>query len=563
MRRALLLLLCTLAPMLASCALNPPRIVSISPNREVTDVPTNQAISITFDRPMNQASVEQRFSLSPALSGCTESAGCRFQWTGNTFTYLHPKVNFALTTQYTVSMHAGYADASGQQNSLEHVWHFTTEAAPLLTSVDPADGASAVLPDGNIDLSFSRPMQLASVQASLQLTPDVPFLLRPRPGGDGSQFAVVPLSVLQPNQTYALTVDRPLDVHGNPLTGRIQTRFKTGSLTLAHKIAYLMGGRDAPPVAVGIVDPHADTFLQRSTPKILYSLSAQTALTDTLLGFDWSPDGQRLAVIEAGRTAGSGPIQIVDLATGTVIRPGISGSAVYWSPDGSIVYLAQGVVHRFLLSTLQDETLTDPADGQVIAPVAVGPDGRSIAYSTADAQGVDHLWILNVDLRIRYKPVGLDNPADDPAWSPSGTKLAFRRVTNNGPQLAVYDLNASGSASYRGLGPLDISGCAWLNDNSTLIAATGYGNGASLYRVNIFSATEAGGTVKVTGVSGAPNGSSPTTPFYDRRVAFTGVVDGLPQLFVMNGDGSRPQQLTAWAADFPYTASAPNWSPLG
>jgi len=40
-------------------------------------------------------------------------------------------------------------------------------------------------------------------------------------------------------------------------------------------------------------------------------------------------------------------------------------------------------------------------------------------------------------------------------------------------------------------------------------------------------------------------------------------VDDLPQVFVMNGDGSRPQQLTQWEADFPYTGLAPNWTTTG
>ena len=563
MRRALFLLLCALAPWLASCALNPPRIISIAPNREVTDVPTNQAISITFDRPMNHASVEQRFALAPALSGCASAGDCHGVWSGNTFTYLHPRVNFALSTEYTVSMHAGYADASGQQNGLEHVWHFTTEGPPVLSSIDPADGTAAVAPDRNIDLSFSRPMHPESVQAAVQLTPATPIVVRPRPSGDGSQYAIVPLNVLQPGETYTVTIDRPLDVHGNPLTGRVQTRFKTGRISVARRISYLMGQRDAPPVAVGMVDPHADPFLQRSTPKILYSLGAQAQITDTILGFDWAPEGQRLAVIEAPRNAGSGPIQIVDLATGTAIRPGISGSAVYWSADGSLVYLSSGVLHRFQPDTLQDATLTDPADGRVIAPVAISPDGKSIAYSTVDGLGDDRLWILNVDLRTRYRPPGLDDPADRPSWSPNGTKLAFRRIRTGAPELWVYDLSASGAAAFRRIGPLDITGSAWLNDNSTLMAATGAGEAANLFRVNIFSAGEAGGVVKVTGGGSARNGSSPNIPVYDRRVAFSGLVDGLAQVFVMNGDGSRPQQLTRWEADFPFYGSAPNWSPIG
>jgi Big-like domain-containing protein/WD40 repeat protein len=563
MRRGILLVLALLGPLAAGCALNPPRIVSISPSREATDVATNQAISISFDRSMNHESVEKRFELKPALPACRESNSCRFAWSGNTLTFIHTRVNFALSTGYTVSMHAGYADSSGQQNTLEHSWHFTTEGRPTLTGVDPPDNASAVAPDRNIVLSFSRPMRSDSMHTAVQLSPDVPFLLRSKPGGDGSQFEIIPTAVLQPNQSYTVSIDRPLDLHDNAIYGRVQTRFRTGPLSVTRKIGYLVAQRGQPAFAVGVVDPHADSFLGRSTPKIVYSLSAQSQLQDAILSFDWSPDGQRLVVVQAPRNADSGPIQIVDLASGAVIRPGINGSVVYWSADGSIVYLRNGTLRRFRPTTLEDVSLTDPQEGRVQEPVALGPDGKSIAYSATDAQGVNHLWILNLDLRTRFRPIGLDDPADHPAWSPNGTKLAFRRLTATGPELWVYDLSASGASSYRRGGPLDITGSAWLNDNSTLYAATGSGAAAALYRVNIFSAGEAGGVVRVTGTKDAPNGSFPSTPAYDRRVSFVGLVDELPQVFVMNGDGSRPQQLTEWEADYPYTGQAPNWVPIG
>jgi WD40 repeat protein len=560
MRRVLVFLVLAASPWLASCALNPPRIISILPSREVTDVPTNQAVSITFDRPMNHASVEQRFELAPSIGGC--NSGCHYAWSGNTFMYLHA-VNFAIYTQYTVSMHSGYADESGQQNTLEHVWHFTTEKAPALSTMDPADGASGVAPDRNLVLSFDRPMRTDSIRQAVKLTPATPFLLRGRPGGDGSQYAIVPLSSLQPNQVYTLAIDRALDVHGNPLSARINAHFKTGALTLSRKIGFLMGQKGEAPFAIGIVDPHPDPFLQRSTPKQVYSLGQQSRLTDGLLGFDWSPDGNRLAVIDAPRNASTGPIQIVDVSSGTAIRPGISGSDVYWAADGLIVYLKDGILYRFDPVSLSNIALTDPADGRVVAPVALSPDGKSAAYSTIDAQAINHLWIMNMELRTRYRPVGLDDPADHPAWAPNGTKLSFRRISSGRPELWIYDLSSNGGAAYRRITALDITGSAWLNDNSTLIVATGAGSSAALYRVNIFSAGEAGGVVKVTGVKAAPNGSQPSIPVYDRRIAFVAEVDALPQIFVMNGDGSRPQQLTGTETDLSVTGTAPNWTPGG
>lgn len=552
-----------LAPLMsAACALNPPRIVAIAPGRDVSDVATNQAISISFDRTMNHASVESRFELSPRLAACAPS-DCGFSWTRNTLSYNHPHVSFDLLTRYTVSMHAGYADASGQQNTLEHVWHFTTEASPRLTSVDPADNADGIATDRNLVLTFSRPMQQDSLLSALSLFPATPFLLRARPAGDDSQFEIIPTALLEPNQTYTISLDRALDIHGNAISGRVQVRFKTGSTTLSRKIGYLVSQPDQPAFAVAIVDPHPDAFLGRSTPKIVYSLSDQDQLTDAIIAFDWSPDGRQLAIVHAPRNAAEGPIAIVDVGTGNVTRLAISASELSWSSDGTILYLTGGVLRRFDPLTDQDAALTDAADGLITGGLALSPDGKSVAYAALDSTGVTHLWILNLDLRTRFRPIGLEDPADRSAWSADGTKLAFRRITSNGPELWVYDLSASGSSAYRRGGPLDVTAEAWLNDNSTLFVATGSGSTAALYRVNIFSASEAGGLVKVTGGKDAPNGSAPATPAYDRRVSFVGVVGAYPQIFVMNGDGSRPQALTSWEVDYPYSGSDPNWTPTG
>src|SRR5207302_3864621 len=125
-------------------------------------------------------------------------------------------------------------------------------------------------PQIDIVLSFSRPMRADTMQAAIQLSPDTTFLLRARPGGDGSQFEIIPAAVLQPNQSYTVSVDRPLDTHDNAIFGRVQTRFRTGPLSLSRTIGYLIGQRGQPAFGVGIVDPHPDAFLNRATPKIIY-----------------------------------------------------------------------------------------------------------------------------------------------------------------------------------------------------------------------------------------------------------------------------------------------------
>src|SRR5436305_14447021 len=104
MRRGIVLTVAVLACLLSGCALNPPRSVSVSPSRDVTDVPTNQAISISFDRPMNHDSVEKRFQLSPALTECAGSRNCRVDWTGNTLMLINTHRHCDLSTAYTVAI---------------------------------------------------------------------------------------------------------------------------------------------------------------------------------------------------------------------------------------------------------------------------------------------------------------------------------------------------------------------------------------------------------------------------------------------------------------------------
>src|SRR3989442_64227 len=82
-----------LAATLAACSADPPKIISVVPGRGGTDVATNQDIKIDFDRPMDHASVENRFELQPALAGCTAASHCRFVWTKNALIFTHQGVN--------------------------------------------------------------------------------------------------------------------------------------------------------------------------------------------------------------------------------------------------------------------------------------------------------------------------------------------------------------------------------------------------------------------------------------------------------------------------------------
>ncbi len=546
---------------LAACSPDPPKIISIDPSRGAGDVPTNQDIRVEFDRPMDHTSVEGRFELKPALPGCAVSARCRFVWNRNALIFTHKSVNLEPATTYTVVLHGGYADLNGRHDSFERSWTFTTESRPTLQRIEPSNRATGVAPDRNILLTFNRAMDRTTVQPAIRIDPEIPFLLRQRPG-DSAQFDIVPLALLQPNTQYTVSIEGALDTHQNAMVGRVESRFRTGTSSLARKLGYLMGQRGQPAFGVAVVDPHPDAFLEESTPKQVFALSDTDRSTSGLLGFDWAPDGQQLVVIENTIGAGEGHVLIVTVATGEAHDLGVEASTVYWTPDGnSIVYRTRDHLRQYQLASAHDRPLVD--DLPVRAPVTFSPDGKFLAFAADDPVGTPRLFIYNLDLQSRYGPPGLTDPADQPSWSPDGTKLAFRRMAAKGPETWIYDLTASGTGTYFRAADLDAQAITWLNDNGTIVVAVGDGDTGMLYRVNIFASQEAGGVSKVTGTSDAPNGSAPDAPLYDRRIGYVATIDGVPQICVMNADGSRPQQLSHWAADFPYTGFAPSWNPAG
>jgi hypothetical protein len=480
-------------------------------------------------------------------------------WTKNALIFTHQGVNLEPSATYTVLLHAGYADVNGRHDSFQRSWTFTTESRPTLQRIDPGDRATAVTPDRNILLTFNRPMDPTSVRDGVRLNPDVPFLLRKR-AGNTAQFELVPLTLLQANTQYALSIEGAVDTHHNTMVGRVESRFKTGPLTLARKLGYLMGERGQPAFGVAVVDPHPDAFLNESTPKQVFALPDKDRPLSGLLGFDWAPDGSRLVLIENTRGAAEGHVLTVSLDTGQTQDLGVDASEVHWTPDGSsIVYRTHTSLRQYRLASAQDVILVD--DLPVRTPITLSPDGKFVSFAADDAAGTPRLFIYNLDLRSRFGLPGLTDPADHPSWSSDGTKIAFRRLTAKGPEVWVYDLGASGASTFLRVAALDAQSITWLNDNGTIVVGIGDSATGTLYRVNIFASQEAGGVSKVTGTPEAPNGSTPDAPLYDRRIGFVAMVDGVPQIWVMNADGSGPRQLTSWAADFPYTGFAPSWNP--
>ncbi len=195
--------------------------------------------------------------------------------------------------------------------------------------------------------------------------------------------------------------------------------------------------------------------------------------------------------------------------------------------------------------------LVDGTNGNTYMPTW-SPDGKKIIYSKSIDAG-EYLFSINSDGmgEMQLTPPYPKYDPDDrwPSVSPDGTKIAFttnRKFPNKGPDgesmldgmCSIMIMNTDGS----GMTPLETG--TWKRDD----AGNFYYDGWSCVNVGGSSAP---------GVSWSPDGS---------KIAFSGypptgkVGEGVPQIYVINSDGTGITQLTF---DTTSGSHGPSWSPDG
>ncbi|NLS78548.1 MAG: Ig-like domain-containing protein, partial [Chloroflexi bacterium] len=112
---------------------------------------TDAPIAITFDQPMDQASVEAAFQIQPVVKG-------ELKWQDNTLTFKPTGESFLRNATYTVSINERAKSLMGLPIQAPAAFRLRTVGYLEATDVQPADDTVEVDMKAAVTVSFNRPV---------------------------------------------------------------------------------------------------------------------------------------------------------------------------------------------------------------------------------------------------------------------------------------------------------------------------------------------------------------------------------------------------------------------
>jgi len=308
-----------------------------------------------------------------------------------------------------------------------------------------------------------------------------------------------------------------------------------------------------------------------------------------------SPDGKY--VVHVKEDGGQQSLWVVHIATGSnvqIITPaeGVYGGMTF-SPDGSYIYFARKEKSEPNRSLYQVPVLGgEPTklNSNVSSPVTFSPDSKRFAF-VRKQQDDSTVLIANADGTGEQPLATVRNPESfgSLAWSPDGKVIASGILSyDGGYHMNLIEVRVEGGAikpigsqKWRAVGRV-----AWLADGSGLIAASSEmgSNKSQVYQISypggearkitndlnnyndISLTTDSSSMVTVqqdnvsniwiapdgdtshaqqlTHGAGKSDGSFGLQWTPDGKITYFSMASGGPRVWIMNGDGSNPRQLT-------------------
>lgn len=372
-----------------------PAVVTVYPRDNSRFVGPSDTITVTFNQPMDRPSVQEYFSLS---AGKQDVPG-RFTWRDDQTMIFRPAERLPLDTTCTGRLGTGALGATGAPLRQEHTWTFRTVGTPTATRIEPAAGADIRSYD-NVRVTFSNPMDRASVGASFTIAPTVTQVYSYWYSSD-TDWNISPN--LRPSTRYTVTFGRDAqDRYGLPLDREYTVSFTTRALdpwTHLYKtgtqvffpanapIDVYVGHRNVDELKFALYKMDVETF--RRTGEWYSDEWAKYAPAEKDLLHAWST-----AVTAPLNTAGTISATLT-LADGSPLSPGLYFLHVEGDDGQGGDQMALVVSrHHLTLKSAEDQALVWAGD---LATGDVSPDlqlsfydeaGAPLGQATTDDEGV-------------------------------------------------------------------------------------------------------------------------------------------------------------------------------
>ena len=173
-------------------------------------------------------------------------------------------------------------------------------------------------------------------------------------------------------------------------------------------------------------------------------------------------------------------------------------------------------------------------------------------YFVSNHGGAKQIWVMDYDGENAHQLTRTNGIALSPHVSPDNSRVVYSSLSNRGWSIEMYSLELNRNVAFQNPGGTSISP-SWSADGARIALSSSVSGDPEIYTCTPSGA----GLHRLTQYRG-PDVSPVYNPKNDAQIAWISGRTGLPQLYIMDSDGSNVQRMT----DGGY-ATSPSWSPNG
>ena len=220
-----------------------PSVSSTAPANTVTGIALNANVIAAFSEAMDPSTITTAtFTL---MLGATPVPGA-VTYEGTTAIF-NPTNDLAASTTYTATLTTGVKDLAGNALAATKTWSFTTgttvdNAAPIVSSNDPADTATGIVKDTNITATFNEVMDPSTITTATFTLKQGTTPVAGSVSYSGTNAIFNPSSDLADSTSYTATITTGAkDLAGNALASVYVWSFTTGTIVAGGPAPVILG----------------------------------------------------------------------------------------------------------------------------------------------------------------------------------------------------------------------------------------------------------------------------------------------------------------------------------